>query len=254
MKRILITNDDGYSAEGLCEIVRELKNDYNITVVAPNEQKSGAGMSITFRHEIKVERVSLSGMPDIPAYAVAGTPADCVKAAIGYLKLSPDLVISGINLGANLGTDVWYSGTIGAATEAALLGFPALALSVVSHDAAYVKDAAKACRDAVDFYAENTDICDLLSVNVPNLPLSEMKGMRVAHLSRRNYPLDFIENGEGSLVMPPWQMIPDEHDADCDEYLVREGFITWTPVRVDRCEYEKMHKLKNAFSRWKNEN
>lgn len=252
MNRILITNDDGIFAEGIYEIARELHNDYEVVLCAPDIQKSGAGMSITFREKLYLEEVSLKDLPDVRAYSLTGTPADCVKFAIGNLKINPDLVISGINLGANLGTDVWYSGTIGAATEAALLGFPSLALSVTDHKAAYVRDAARACRDIVDYYINNRP-CDLLSVNVPNIPLSEMKSYRVAHLSKRNYPLECEQHPDGGYATPDWVFVVDENDKNCDEYLVLQGYITLTPVRIDRCEYEKLHMIENTFGKWKNE-
>ena len=251
MKKILITNDDGVFAEGIYEIARELSEDYDVTVVAPNVQKSGAGQSITFRSELYLEEVKLNGLEKVKAYSVTGTPADCVKFAIGNIGVRPDLVISGINLGANLGTDVWYSGTLGAATEAALMGYPSLALSVTDHNAAYVRDAAHACREAVDFYIKNNKICDLLSVNVPNLPLSEMKDVRIATLSKRNYPLAYKQMPDGGFAMPDWDFHCDENNTECDEYLLMHGHITWTPVMIDRCAYDRLKPLDEKFKEWK---
>ena len=253
MKKILITNDDGVFAEGIYEIARELSQDYDVTVVAPNVQKSGAGQSITFRNELYMEEVKLEGLDNVKAYAVTGTPADCVKFAIGNIGIRPDLIISGINLGANLGTDVWYSGTIGAATEAALCGYPSLALSVVDHNAAYVRDAAKACRSAVDFYINNTGICDLLSVNIPNIPLAEMKGVKIATLSKRNYPQEYRQMPDGGYIMPDWEFFCDENNKECDEYQVLQGYITWTPVMTDRCAYDKLRSLDESYKEWKKE-
>ena len=251
MKKILISNDDGILADGIIEIARLLSKKYEVVCVAPDEQKSGKGQSITFRQSLYCKEVKYAGLEHVSAFAVTGTPADCVKFAIGNLKVNPDIVVSGINLGANLGTDVWYSGTLGAATEAVLLGYPSIALSVISHEPDYLCDAAEYCAEAVDFYIENTDICRLLSVNVPNIPKSEIKGVKIATLSKRNYPLEYEKQPDGGYVMPKWKFCIDETNKDSDEYLVQMGYVTYTPVVTDRCEYDRLKPLAQSFEGWK---
>ncbi|MBQ9949296.1 MAG: 5'/3'-nucleotidase SurE [Clostridia bacterium] len=249
MSRILLTNDDGIFAEGIYEIAKLLAKEHELYVVAPESQRSGASHSITLRKELILKEVKLPELENVHAYSLSGTPADCVRFAIGTLHVQPNLVVSGINLGANLGTDVFYSGTLGAATEGALMGFRSIALSVVSHNARYVKDAARLCMDAVNFYLENSDCCNLMSVNVPNLPYDEIKGAVIAHLSHREYPSEYVKQPDGSYVMPPWSLV-ENNDKKSDESMIVNGYVTYTPVLTQRCESEALDPMRTRLAAW----
>ena len=251
MKRILITNDDGIFAAGIFELAKQLSRDYEVYIVAPAAQKSGASHSITLRETLYLNEVTIPGLENVKAYSLTGTPADCVKFAVGTLKLNPDIIASGINLGANLGTDVLYSGTLGAAVEAVIMGYPAVALSVVSHNASYVADAAKACKEAVDFYADNTSVCKLLSVNVPNLPYDEIKGVALTNLSKRNYPSEYELQEDGGYRMPSWGFDLEKTEKGCDEYMVCQGYVTWSPILTERFSAAEFPNLKSAFEKWR---
>lgn len=241
--KILLTNDDGVFAAGIFEIAKQLYKEHQIFIVAPDSQRSGASQSISIHNKLFLKKVELEGLPDAEVYSLTGTPADCVKFGVGTLGIKPDLIISGMNMGANLGTDVMYSGTVGAATEAALLGYPSLALSVCSHKPSYIADAALLCKKAVDFYLDNLSICKLLSVNVPDLPYSAVKGVIVTHLSKRNYPLEYVKQEDGSYKMPEW-IISADRNADNDERYISDGYVTWTPLLTDLCDCEKVCMLK----------
>lgn len=250
MKTILISNDDGIFAEGIIELAKVLRNDYKVYIVAPKEQKSGASHSITLRNELYLEKVAIDGLEEVEAYSLTGTPADCVRFAVGTLKIKPDLIASGINLGANLGTDVHYSGTLGAAVEAVIMGYPSIALSVVSHDAKYVRDAARACKEAIDFYADNTSVCKLMSVNVPNVPYDMIKAPVICRLSRRNYPEEYIKQPDGGYKMAEWEFDLEHTAKDCDEYMVCMNHVTWTPVLTERCSVDEMATLAEAYEKY----
>ena len=130
---LLLTNDDGIASPGMAALIRELAGDHTLYVSAPDRQRSAAGASMTIRAELYATPYTFPGHPDVAAYAVSGTPVDCARLGFGRLFPRPDAVISGINLGPNRGTDVLYSGTCSAAQEAAIHGYPALALSLDGH-------------------------------------------------------------------------------------------------------------------------
>ena len=250
MKRILLTNDDGIFARGINAVAAALAPEYDVYMVAPDSQRSGASQSLTLGKPVYLREVQLEGLPNVHAFSLSGTPTDCVKFALGNLDIKPDLVVSGMNLGANIGTDVMYSGTIGAALEAAMDGFPSLALSLTRHDAKYVGDAAKSAKYAVDFYINNTSVCKLLSVNIPDMPYENIKGIRLAHLSELAHTPKFEKQPDGGYIIPFWELNPDE-SADTDSHLVSAGFVTWTPILHNLCCCEAFDSVRNAFEKWR---
>ena len=245
MKKILLTNDDGVNAEGIIAVAKQLINKYEVYIVSPDSQRSGASQSITLRNTIRMKRVYIDGLEKASIYAISGTPADCVKFATGTLCIKPDFVISGMNLGANIGIDVQYSGTIGAAIESAMLGYPTVALSVISHDAHYVDDAVKACMSAIEFCDKNPDQCRLLSVNVPDMPYEQIKGVKLARLSTASHSPSYTLQEDGSYLMPFWSLDENEEEGT-DEYYVSRGYVTWTPLLFNICDnnsFEKIQKI-----------
>ena len=180
--RILLSNDDGYFAPGLAILAKTLADLGTITVVAPERDHSGASNSLTLDRPLSV-RESANGFR-----FVNGTPTDCVHLAVtGLLEEMPDMIVSGINLGANMGDDTIYSGTVAAATEGYLLGIPSLAISLTSKAGRHYETAARVARDLVErFQKQPLGEPLLLNVNVPDIPYETLKGFEVTRLGRRH--------------------------------------------------------------------
>ncbi len=179
--RILLSNDDGYFAPGLERLAAALAARAEVTVVAPEADRSGASNSLTLDRPLMVRRAP-SGF-----LFVNGTPTDCVHLAVtGLLEQLPDLVISGINRGANMGDDTIYSGTVAAATEGFLLGIPSIAISLASKEAMHFETAATVALELLDCHERQSLGARLLNVNVPDMPQAMLKGYRVTRLGRRH--------------------------------------------------------------------
>jgi 5'-nucleotidase len=180
--RILVSNDDGYNAPGIEALVQGLKGLGEITVVAPETNSSGSSNSLSLRRPLSV-RQAANGF-----YFVNGTPSDCVHIALtGLLDFRPDLLVSGINNGANMGEDTLYSGTVAAASEGFLLGIPSLALSLVERDWSHLDTAVRVAQELVAHYAShpmNEPL--LLNVNIPAVPYRVLSGFRTTRLGRRH--------------------------------------------------------------------
>ena len=249
---ILLTNDDGVFAEGISCLAKALKKEHNLLIVAPDTQRSGAAHSFTMYVPLRCKRVELKGLEDVPAYAVSGTPVDCVKLAYGNFDFDIDLVISGINDGENRGTDVFYSGTVSAAVEAVLLGIPAIAASNISSNCKYGDDTAEVIRQIVGKLIE-TGISKnmLLNINVPDLPISSLKGMKITKLSAQTYENIFDERidmrGGKYYWLPSGKTtVCGEHD-DNDERWANEGYATITPLVPDLTDYKSMGYYKDIL-------
>src|SRR5882672_1389878 len=180
--RILLSNDDGYFAPGLEHLAAEIAPHADITVVAPERDRSGASNSLTLDRPLSVRRAPNGFL------FVNGTPTDCVHLAVtGLLEQLPDMVISGINLGANMGDDTIYSGTVAAATEGYLLGIPSIAISLTSKAGRHYETAARVARDLVERFQKNPlGEPVLLNVNVPDIPYDALKGLEVTRLGKRH--------------------------------------------------------------------
>src|SRR3954463_11118587 len=180
--RLLLSNDDGYFAPGLAALAEALKALGEVTVVAPERDRSGASNSLTLDRPLSLSKAH-NGF-----FYVNGTPTDCVHMAVtGLLDLEPDVVVSGINSGANMGDDTLYSGTVAAATEGYLLGIPSIAVSLVSREFTHYATAARVARDIVERLARAPFGAPvLLNVNVPDVPYAEVAGTEVTKLGRRH--------------------------------------------------------------------
>src|SRR3954447_8185106 len=185
--RILLSNDDGYFAPGLAILADALGSLGTVTVVAPERDRSGASNSLTLDRPLSVRRAA-NGF-----FYVNGTPTDCVHLAVtGLLDELPDMVISGINLGANMGDDTIYSGTVAAATEGYLLGIPSIAISLASKTARHFETASDIAIEFVERHRRRTAAPWLLNVNVPDVPRGELKGIEITRLGRRHRAEDVI--------------------------------------------------------------
>ncbi|MDB5800505.1 MAG: stationary phase survival protein [Rhodocyclales bacterium] len=230
--RILLSNDDGYHAPGIAALAAELSLIADVTVVAPESDRSGASNSLTLDRPLQLRRAP-NGF-----YYVNGTPTDCVHLAVtGMLDHLPDIVVSGVNHGANMGDDTIYSGTVAAATEGFLLGVPAIAVSLAGRQATHFASAARVARQLVErFQARPFGVPVLLNVNVPDLPFEQLQGTRITRLGRRHRaePVIRASNPRGETIY--WVGAAGEA-ADAGEgtdfNAIANGFVSVTPLQVD---------------------
>ena len=238
---LLLTNDDGIQSPGLLALLQELAPDHHLYVSAPDRQRSAAGASMTIRAKLYAETVSFPEYPQVEAYAVSGTPVDCVRLGFGHLFPRPQAVLSGINLGPNRGTDVLYSGTCSAAQEAAINGLPALALSLDGqHDRPFIhfETAARLTRRGLALLLEHPlPFGGYYSINVPDLPMGAVKGIRYGRLGPVLYEAAYVEKREGDGRVAYYECgerIPNEEGPqDTDEYWLAQGYVTISALGFD---------------------
>jgi len=230
--RILICNDDGYFAPGIEALASILSDLGEITVFAPERDRSGASNSLTLSRPLTV-RTAANGFR-----FVDGTPTDCVHIAVtGLLEDQPDLVVSGINDGANMGDDTIYSGTVAAAMEGYLLGVPSVAFSLVEKGNAHMESAARVARDIVERYIANPwPVPMLLNVNIPNLPYDQIGPAEVTRLGKRHHaePVIPAENPRGETVY--WigrAGASRDNGPGTDFYAVSNGRVSISPLHID---------------------
>lgn len=246
--RILLTNDDGIHAPGLWALHRRLSETHHVVVVAPERERSAVSHGITLHKPLRAYQVDLGDGRE--GWSVSGTPADCVKLAmVELLAEPPQLVISGINPGANVGVNLNYSGTVAAAKEAVLYGVPALAVSLQSAEAPPYDDAARfIARLVPQVHARGLPKGVLLNINLPNLPLDRVAGVRVAHQGCDLYDEYFEKRQDPRNRVYYWQgfeSIPDYGDAEADGALLESNHITITPVRCDMTDYTLLAEMRD---------
>src|SRR5512141_1125653 len=239
--RILVSNDDGYFAPGLACLAQHLSAVAEVVVVAPERDRSGASNSLTLDRPLNLRKAS-SGF-----YYVDGTPTDCVHMAVtGMLDTQPDMVISGINSGANMGDDTIYSGTVAAATEGFLLGIPSIAVSLASKTAKHFETAAHVAIDLVQRHGRAPAGAWLLNVNVPDVPLSAIRGYQVTRLGRRHKAEDVIRaqspRGETVYWVGAAGAAADAGEGT-DFHAVGGGFVSVTPLQIDLTNREQMRDV-----------
>ena len=241
--KILVSNDDGYDAPGIAALAAALSSLAEVTVVAPSRNRSATSNSITVDRALSITRA------DNGFYFVDGTPADCVHLAVtGFLDFRPDLVVSGVNDGANLGDDTIYSGTVAAAMEGYLLGIPSIAVSLAARPATRFDTAAQVARDIVERYQTNLPSTQwLLNVNVPNVPYAELKGIRTVRLGRRHQAEPAVkvlnEKGEIEYRVGPVGKAADA-GPDTDFGSIAEGYASVTPLSIDLTKFDALHLVK----------
>ena len=240
--RILISNDDGYQAPGIRALAAALSAHGEVTVVAPDRDRSGASNSLTLDSPIRAVT-----LPD-GFIGVDGTPTDCVHLAItGLLEDEPDIVISGINAGANMGDDVLYSGTVAAAMEGRFLGLPAIAVSMASHRPQHYETAARvACELLLRLCRDPLPADTILNVNVPDLPYEELSGFEATRLGHRHKaePVIRAQDPRGRAI---YWVGPAGAEQDAgpgtDFHAVRQGYVSITPIQVDLTRYDALNKV-----------
>ena len=207
--KLLLSNDDGIHAVGIHALAEELSKSHEVYVSAPASQQSAVSRAMTLYDPLRADAVPFAGLPDGRAYAVTGTPVDCVRLGLGNLfaDVPFDMVISGINIGPNIGSDTLYSGTVAAAHEAALLGYRSIAMSCCSFTPQHMDTSARIAAQMVDYLAAHPlPFGMLLNVNVPDVPYEELRGIRAVPMCRQEYQLDFIERKDPkgrSYYWPP---------------------------------------------------
>jgi 5'-nucleotidase len=245
--RILISNDDGYFAPGIEHLAAALGKRAEITVVAPERDRSGASNSLTLDRPLSVRRAPNGFL------FVNGTPTDCVHLAVtGLLDALPDMVVSGINLGANMGDDTIYSGTVAAATEGFLLGIPSIAISLASRTAAHFETAALVATQLVERHARAPGGAWLLNVNVPDIPPAELRGFAITRLGRRHKAEDVIraKSPRGETVYWVGAAGPAADAGEgTDFHAVEAGRVSVTPLQIDLTNRELMPAVSAWFDR-----
>jgi 5'-nucleotidase len=240
--RILLSNDDGYFAPGLAALAEAMRSVGDVTVVAPERDRSGASNSLTLDRPLRVRR-SHGGF-----LYVDGTPTDCVHLAVtGLLDQLPDIVVSGVNDGANMGDDTIYSGTVAAATEGFLLGLPSIAVSMVSRSNGHFETAARVASELVRRVMRRPPPSPmLLNVNVPDVPWAELAGMRVTRLGKRHkaQPAIPAKNPRGDTVywVGPAGGAQDAGEGT-DFHTVEQGQVSVTPLQMDLTYFDQLPML-----------
>lgn len=245
--RILLTNDDGIYAKGIEAIYEALKPDHEVIVVAPETEQSAIGHAITWLDPLRVVTVHRNG--NFFGHALSGTPADCVKLALReLLDPPPDVVVSGINKGANVGVNLLYSGTVSAATEAALLGVPSIAVSIASFDPVDFSAATAFVPRLLHLIAQHglpPGVC--LNVNVPNLPAGEIRGVRITHQGEfkiaESYDRRIDPRGHVYYWLLSSAVIHDP-DPDADSSVLAENYISVTPIHHNLTHFDMVDVLK----------
>lgn len=245
--RILASNDDGIHARGMRILVDCLIAWGEVFVVAPDRERSATGHSITVHRPLRVRKTKIPGF-DVQSWAVDGTPADCVKLAVeDLLENPPDLVVSGINLGPNLGTDVLYSGTVSAAIEGAINGFPSLAVSLASYRSENFRGAELFLRSFLPFLMKSGPGPEiLLNINVP--AVDRPAGVKITRLGNRRYVNIFEKRVDPRGRLYYWMagepLEAEEGAAGTDVEAVRNNYVSITPLRLDLTDESAFERLK----------
>ncbi len=245
--RILLTNDDGIYARGLASLYEELSKEADCLIVAPETEQSAVGHAITLSRPLMVRSASKSGK--FLGYAVCGTPADCVKIGVkelaGYI---PDMVVSGINRGANCGNNVIYSGTVSAATEAAMMGITSMAVSLDSHRETDFSLAARVARKLVRFFARTPSLAGgAFNINIPCIPESSIKGIAVVRQGRARTIESFekrVDPRDNTYYWMSGEKAAGPQAMDTDLGALAAGYVTVTPIQYDLTRYDLLDTLK----------
>lgn len=236
---ILVSNDDGFDSEGIKVLAKALEDFGDVWVVAPNENKSASSSSLSVQKDIKVEKVA----PQI--YKVSGTPSDCVHLALtGMLKIKFDLVVTGINFGANLGDDVIYSGTVAGAIEGRFLGLPSIAVSLASWRGENFITAAKVIQKVIpNIKTKPLTNNTILNINVPDVPYDKLQGFEITRLGSRHASEKSIKVSENIYHIGD-NGRENDNAQGTDFYAIKQNKVSITPLQIDLTKYNEMDKLK----------
>jgi len=240
--KILVSNDDGYLAEGINVLAERLSKKHQAIIFAPSENKSASSSSLTIDKPLKPIKISES------IYTINGTPSDSSHFALcGYFEEEFDLVIAGINFGPNMGDDVIYSGTVAAAIEGRFVGFPSIAISLASWNGKNFDTAAKVAEVVVD----NVEFSELssntvLNINVPDIPFNEVKGFKTTRLGKRHKSENIIQDKEdNSLYWIGENGKEAENGPGTDFYAIKNNYVSITPLQIDLTNNDEIEKVDN---------
>ena len=246
--RVLLTNDDGIHAAGLLALHRELHGDYEVYVVAPETEMSAVGHAITLTSPLRVQKVNKNGT--FFGFAVSGTPADCVKIAVQeLLPEPPDVILSGINLGANVGVNVLYSGTVSAATEGAFMGIKSVAISLNTRENPDFRFAARFSREVIRFLLESgLKGGTALNVNIPAIPTDRITGVSITRQGVSRFQERFERRVDPRGNVYYWlsgEKPVEETIPDADAKILRENGISITPITYDLSCQDEIERLRS---------
>lgn len=246
--RILIVNDDGIHANGIKTLAAKIAAEHDVTVVAPDSERSATSHSITILRPLRVKKTEPAGLGGIPCYVVDGLPVDCTKIGITHVMHSDvDLVVSGINHGSNMGSDILYSGTVSAALDAVIMGYHAMAVSTASFNPKHPETAAGIALKLIDsgMFSEQPDGV-LYNLNVPDLPLNEIKGLRVTTQGRTIYKdsVDVRNDPRGNeYIWMSGELLECSVIDNTDVSIVKQGYASITPIKYDLTDKEQFEHL-----------
>ena len=244
--KILVSNDDGYLAQGVNVLAKRLQEKHQVTIFAPLENKSASSSSLTIDKPLKPEKISES------IYTINGTPTDSTHFALcGYFDEEFDLVMAGINLGPNLGDDVIYSGTVAAAIEGRFVGLPSIAISLASWDGKNFDSAAKVAElivDNVEF--SELSINTVLNINVPDIPYDQIKGFKTTRLGKRHKSENIVQDeNDASLYWIGENGKEAENGQGTDFYAIKNNYVSITPLKIDLTNNTEIEKVENWISK-----
>jgi len=251
--KILLTNDDGIYSLGLEVIHRELIKEHDITIIAPETEMSAVGHAITLTMPLRVMEIYKEGK--FYGYAIRGTPADCVKIGVQELMAQrPDMIISGINLGANMGVNVLYSGTVSAATEGAFQGIPSVAISLNTRRNPDYSFAARFAKKIISFMKEISSSNGIaLNINIPSLPPEKIRGVKITRQGMSHFEESYERRRDPRGNIYYWlkgERFVEDGDPNDDATAVSEGWISITPIHydlTDEKEYERLTGLVSGY-------
>ena len=238
--RILISNDDGYQAKGIRQLTKSLSEIAEVIVVAPSENKSAASSSLTLGKPLKPIQIEKN------IYAIDATPTDCVHLALcGFIKESIDLVVTGINFGANLGDDTIYSGTVAGAIEGRFLGLPSIAMSLASWECNHFETAGEIAKKLVtQIDKSGLSYNTIINVNVPDIPLSDIKGIKSTRLGSRHKSEPSIQDKEDASL---YWIGENGREADnlegTDFHAISNNFVSVTPLQIDTTKHSEVKRV-----------
>ncbi len=245
---VLLTNDDGIHAPGLWALIEAFSVHHRVTVVAPNRERSAVGHGITLHQPLRYEKIQGKKGGEVNAFSVNGTPADCVKLAVAeVLDIMPDIVVSGINPGANVGININYSGTVAAAKEATLAGIPAMAVSIQAPGTGQLKPVAGFAESlSIQMLEKKLPVGTFLNVNFPDLPMEEIRGVRWCKQGNRVSVQHFEKRRDPMNRSYFWQGVDEQgayHQPNVDGRALYNRYVSITPVKCDMTDYDTLRDL-----------
>lgn len=239
--KFLLSNDDGYLAPGINELAHILSSIGEVVIVAPEENKSASSSSLTLKNPLTITEHKKN------IYYINGTPTDCVHIALsGFLKFKPDMVISGINDGPNMGDDTIYSGTVAAAMEGYLLDIPSLAISMSQYDPKYYATAGQVVLDLIP-KIKDLQQSTLLNINVPDLPYDQLKGLEITRLGKRHKAEPIIHHPNQNNKLMYWVGAagePNDGGPGTDFFAIKNEKVSISPIISDLTNFNKLDLLK----------